>query len=124
MPSIDINKFQKSEEEPTPKEYTFSRIEITDKQVYIKEENITFDLLDLDFSGKGPGIEVLMSFIGEEFKMRVDFIPKEELDRVDLYEYLSDLVAQYKPCLECRTKLFRDICSFEGEKEEDRDEEA
>ena len=126
MPNIDFNEFQKNDEpKKEPKGYTVSRAQVTDQQYYIKEEDILFDILDLDFDGEGPGMEVLISLIGEDFKIRCDLVPKKVFDTFDIPQYLLGLIEEYKPCLECKKKFLEDLCSHDDiEFIPDDDEEA
>lgn len=111
MPKIDFKDYQKQENSEGG-EYTFKEIQTKDRQIFVKEEGIIFDIIDFDFDGEGPGMEILMSFIGEDFKMRCDVVPKDIFDTYDLQDYLIYLIEEYKPCLECKSKLLGELCSF------------
>ena len=111
MPNIDFNEFKKQNEEKSPEERTISEVQTKDRQFYIKEEGVVFDIIDLDFEGKGPGMEVLMSLVGEGFKMRCDLVPKEIFESYDIPDYLMSLVDEYKPCLKCKSKFLDEFCS-------------
>ena len=115
MPNIDYNDYKKQDSEVP--ECTVSELQTKDRQFLLKEEGIMFDIIDLDFEGKGPGMEVLMSLIGEDFKMRCDFVPKEIFDTYDIPDYLMSLVDEFKPCLECKSKFLEGLCSHEEDKE-------
>lgn len=127
MPKINYKDYQKQEENSESREFTVSEVQVSDHQYFIKEEGIVFDVIDLDFDGRGPGMEILMSFVGEDFKMRCDMIPKEIFDTLDIPDYLIHLLDENKHCLECKTKFLDGLCNDEGgenEGEEDIDEKA
>lgn len=116
MPKIDFNDFQKEEEEL--KRYTVSKIETRDTQYLIQEEDIIFDVIDLDFNGEGPGMEIWISFVGEDFKIRCDLVPKKEFDTLEISDYFLGLIEDYKPCLECKTKFLDGLCHGEDDDNE------
>lgn len=123
MPNIDFNEFQKQEEEEIGegKTYTVSRLQTKDTQYYIREEDILFDIIDLDLDGKGPGMEIYMSFLGGDFKMLCSYVSKKEFESPDFSNLLMRLIDEYKPCLLCKTKFLDGFCDG---KEDDDDEEA
>lgn len=119
MPKIDFNEFQKKPDEN--EEYTVRSIQVKDCQYFIEELDVVFDVIDLDFDGKGPGMEILMSFAGEDFKMRCDIVPKDIFDTYDVNKYLIELAEEYLPCLKCKKKFLDGLCDSE---KEEGDEEA
>lgn len=123
MPNIDLNKFKEQGKVGEIKEYTYSKLDVKDTQYFFKNEEVVFDIIDMDFDGKGPGMEILMSFLGEDFKMRVDYIPKERFDSIDVPKYLIDLLEENIGCLECKTKFLDTICRDEEDDDLDLDEE-
>ena len=120
MPNIDLNKFQRQEKEQKIRdEYSYSEVKISNTQYFFEDEEVVFDVLDMDFSGAGPGMEVFMSFFGEDFKMRVDFIPKERFEAIDVPRYLIGLLEENIGCLECKSKLLEELCRPEKDLDED-----
>lgn len=116
MPKIDFNEFQKK---PDENEYTVRSVQVNACKYFIEEINVVFDLIDLDFDGNGPGVEILMSFAGEDFKMRCDVIPKKVLDTYNLNEYLVELAKEFLPCLSCKKKFLDGLCDSEKENEDE-----
>lgn len=115
MPKIDFNDFQKEEPQSKIRECTIAEARTEDRQFFIEEEGIIFDVIDLDFDGKGPGMEVFISFLGEDFKMRCDLVPKKTFESYDIPDYLMSLLEEFKPCLECKTKLLDKFCREEDD---------
>lgn len=131
MPRINFDEYNKKNN-PLDEDknlHTVSTKIVTDKKVFFQEENIVFDLIE-DGVDKDL-IEVLMSFLDGDFKMEVDIIKKSELDKLNLFKYLTDLLELHKPCLECKRKFLENICEtmdkdldieFISEEDEDEDD--
>lgn len=132
MASINFDDYKKNTTQDTiERTYTLGHTTIPDTQYYIEEENVIFDFLELNFGKTGMGAEVWMSFLGEELKIRIDILSKEDLERVKTdKKFLAKLIGDYLSdnlgCLNCKSEFLEDICEMEHnpkEKDEEKGEE-
>lgn len=123
MASINFEDYQKNQEGPTEERKSFSvgSLETKDTQYYVEEDNVLFDFIELDFGDQGIGVEVWMSFLGEEFKMKVDMLSKEDFDNLDVGNFLGIHLMENLGCLKCRSELFEKLCDLKHEDEEDEE---
>lgn len=129
MASINYNDYQKnqnSEETKSGKrEISVGKMETKDTQYYIGEVNVLLDFIEVDFGKQGFAVEVWMSFLGNEFKMKIDMMSKEDFEKLDLGPYIGEQLSKHLDCLKCRDKFFDDLCEMkhEGEIEEEESED-
>lgn len=123
MASINFEDYQKNQEGPAEEKKSFSvgSLEAKDTQYYVEEDNVLFDFIELDFGDQGIGVEVWMSFLGEEFKMKVDMLSKEEFDNLDVGNFLGIHLMENLGCLKCRSELFEKLCDLKHGDEEDEE---
>jgi hypothetical protein len=131
MASINFDDYEKNQQDQSPGEVITKRIsmgclETKDTQYYIEEENILFDFLELDFGEKqGIGVEVWMSYLGEDFKMKIDMMSKEDYteitkDKSSFGNLIGGYLEDFKECLECKSGFLENLCDLEhGEEDKD-----
>lgn len=123
MASINFEDYQKNQEGPTEERKSFSvgSLETKDTQYYVEEDNVLFDFIELDFGDQGIGVEVWMSFLGEEFKMKVDMLSKEDFDNLDVGNFLGSHLMENLGCLKCRSEFFGKLCDLKHGDEENEE---
>lgn len=131
MASINFDDYEKNQQDQSPGEVITKRIsmgclETKDTQYYIEEENVLFDFLELDFGEKqGIGVEVWMSYLGEDFKMKVDMMRKEDYleitkDKSSFGSLIGGYLEDFLECLECKSGFLENLCDLEhGEEDKD-----
>ena len=131
MASINFDDYEKNQQDQSPGEVITKRIsmgclETKDTQYYIEEENILFDFLELDFGEKqGIGVEVWMSYLGKDFKMKIDMMSKEDYlevtkDKSSFGSLIGGYFEDFKECLECKSGFLENFCDLEhGEEDKD-----
>lgn len=123
MASINFDDYKKKQEEETvieKKEFSVGSLEVKNTQYYVEEENVLFDFIELEFGEQGVGVEVWMSFLGEDFKMKVEMMSKEEYDDLEIGEFIGFYLSENLECLKCKTGFLEKLCehTHEGEKGE------
>ena len=89
MASINFDDYEKNQQDQSPgdevvtKKISIGRLETSDIQYYVAEENVLFDFIELNFGEEqGVGIEVWMSYLGEDFKLKIDMMEKEDFEKI------------------------------------------
>ena len=125
MANINFDDYQKNQDpevETIRKKITVGSLDVKDTQYYVKEEDILFDFMEIDFGGdQGIGVEVWLSYLGGDFKMKVDMMSKEDFDTLNIGEYIGKCLTDNYECLNCKNEILDSICS---QHEEDQDEKA
>lgn len=121
MANINFDDYKKKqEEEPVieKKEFSVGSLEVKNTQYYVEEENVLFDFIELEFGEQGIGVEVWMSFLGEDFKMKVEMMSKEEYDNLEIGEFIGFHLSENLECLKCKTGFLEELCEHTHEGEE------
>lgn len=122
MANINFNDYKKNqaEEEVVTEKISVGISDTTDTQIFVgyKDKKLVFDCIEYDLEEMESVIEVWMSYLMGEFKMRVDIMPKENFDKIkDDKELLGDRLGDYimdnLHCLDCRTHFFETMCEDE-----------
>ena len=123
MANINFEDYQKNQGDPAERKKSLSvgSLKTTDTQYYIEEENVLFDFIEIEFGDQGVGVEVWMSFLGGDFKMKVDIISKEEFDNIELGSFLGKHLMNNLDCLKCKNEFFKRLCEINEDEEEDEE---
>lgn len=123
MANINFEDYKKNQENPVEERKSFSAgsLETKDTQYYVEEDNVLFDFIEVNFGDQGIGVEVWMSFLGGEFKMKVDLITKKEFDNLDVGNFLGRHLIDDLGCLRCRNEIFEKLCDLKHGDEEDEE---
>ena len=133
MASINFDDYEKNQQDQSPgdevvtKKISIGRLETSDIQYYVAEENVLFDFIELNFGEEqGVGIEVWMSYLGEDFKLKIDMMEKEDFEKiVQDNDSLGNLIGDYLnanlECLACKSSFLEDLCDIKHGKEDEDD---
>lgn len=133
MASINFDDYEKNQQDQSPgdevvtKKISIGRLETSDIQYYVAEENVLFDFIELDFGEEqGVGIEVWMSYLGEDFKLKIDMMKKEDFEKIvkdndSLGNLIGDYLNENLDCLACKSSFLEDLCDIKHEKEDEDD---
>ena len=133
MASINFDDYEKNQQDQSPgdevvtKKISIGRLETSDIQYYVAEENVLFDFIELNFGEEqGVGIEVWMSYLGEDFKLKIDMMEKEDLEKIvkdndSLGNLIGDYLNENLDCLACKSSFLEDLCDIKHGKEDEDD---
>lgn len=133
MASINFDDYEKNQQDQSPgdevvtKKISIGRLETSDIQYYVAEENVLFDFIELDFGEEqGVGIEVWMSYLGEDFKLKIDMMKKEDFEKIvkdndSLGNLIGDYLNENLDCLACKSSFLEDLCDIKHGKEDEDD---
>ena len=133
MASINFDDYEKNQQDQSPgdevvtKKISIGRLETSDIQYYVAEENVLFDFIELDFGEEqGVGIEVWMSYLGEDFKLKIDMMEKEDFEKIvqdndSLGNLIGDYLNENLDCLACKSNFIEDLCDIKHGKEDEDD---
>ena len=133
MASINFDDYEKNQQDQSPgdevvtKKISIGRLETSDIQYYVAEENVLFDFIELDFGEEqGVGIEVWMSYLGEDFKLKIDMMKKEDFEKIvkdndSLGNLIGDYLNENLDCLACKSNFLEDLCDIKHGKEDEDD---
>lgn len=132
MASINFDDYEKNQQDQSPgdevvtKKISIGRLETSDIQYYVAEENVLFDFIELNFGEEqGVGIEVWMSYLGEDFKLKIDMMEKEDFEKIvkdndSLGNLIGDYLNENLDCLACKSNFLEDLCDIRhGDEDED-----
>lgn len=130
MANINYNDYEKNQQDQSPgekitKTFSMGSLKTTDTQYYVEEDNVLLDFIEIDFGEKqGIGVEVWMSYLGEDFKMKVDMITKDEYEKIIkdkklLGNMIGGYVLDNLDCLKCKSDILCDLCKIMGDEEDD-----
>ena len=133
MASINFDDYEKNQQDQSPgdevvtKKISIGRLETSDIQYYVAEENVLFDFIELNFGEEqGVGIEVWMSYLGEDFKLKIDMMEKEDFEKIvkdndSLGNLIGDYLNANLECLACKSSFLEDLCDIKHGKEDEDD---
>ena len=133
MASINFDDYEKNQQDQSPgdevvtKKISIGRLETSDIQYYVAEENVLFDFIELNFGEEqGVGIEVWMSYLGEDFKLKIDMMEKEDFEKIvkdndSLGNLIGDYLNENLDCLACKSRFLEDLCDIKHGKEDEDD---
>ena len=133
MASINFDDYEKNQQDQSPgdevvtKKISIGRLETSDIQYYVAEENVLFDFIELNFGEEqGVGIEVWMSYLGEDFKLKIDMMEKEDFEEIvkdndSLGNLIGDYLNKNLDCLACKSSFLEDLCDIKHGKEDEDD---
>lgn len=133
MASINFDDYEKNQQDQSPgdevvtKKISIGRLETSDIQYYVAEENVLFDFIELNFGEEqGVGIEVWMSYLGEDFKLKIDMMEKEDFEKIvqdndSLGNLIGDYLNENLDCLACKSNFLEDLCDIKHGKEDEDD---
>lgn len=133
MASINFDDYEKNQQDQSPgdevvtKKISIGRLETSDIQYYVAEENVLFDFIELNFGEEqGVGIEVWMSYLGEDFKLKIDMMKKEDFEKIvkdndSLGNLIGDYLNENLDCLACKSSFLEDLCDIKHGKEDEDD---
>ena len=133
MASINFDDYEKNQQDQSPgdevvtKKISIGRLETSDIQYYVAEENVLFDFIELNFGEEqGVGIEVWMSYLGEDFKLKIDMMEKEDFEKIikdngSLGNLIGDYLNENLECLACKSSFLEDLCDIKHGKEDEDD---
>ena len=133
MASINFDDYEKNQQDQSPgdevvtKKISIGRLETSDIQYYVAEENVLFDFIELNFGEEqGVGIEVWMSYLGEDFKLKIDMMEKEDFEKIvqdndSLGNLIGDYLNENLDCLACKSSFLEDLCDIKHGKEDKDD---
>lgn len=125
MANINFDDYKKNQEakEEESEKISLGKLDVKTTQYYIKEKNLLFDFQEIDFGDPDKIIiEIWMSFLGEDLKMKVDVLTKDEYNELDIPEHIIDLMEDNLGCLECKSRFLRELCKEEEEMNDDDDD--
>ena len=127
MASINYENYTNHGFKETNEKTSLSEVSRLDQikttQYYIKSDNLLFDFVELDFGNMGSIVDVWLSFLGEDFKMKIDMMSTEDYKKLDIQSYLQEHLERGKNCLECKSKLLEGLCDFRHKLAEEEDDE-
>ena len=133
MASINFDDYEKNQQDQSPgdevvtKKISIGRLETSDIQYYVAEENVLFDFIELNFGEEqGVGIEVWMSYLGGDFKLKIDMMEKEDFEKIgkdndSLGNLIGDYLNENLECLACKSSFLEDLCDIKHGKEDEDD---
>ena len=133
MASINFDDYEKNQQDQSPgdevvtKKISIGRLETSDIQYYVAEENVLFDFIELNFGEEqGVGIEVWMSYLGEDFKLKIDMMEKEDFEKIvkdndSLGNLIGDYLNENLDCVACKSSCLDDLCDIKHGKEDEDD---
>lgn len=130
MASINFDDYEKNkaQEDPKSETLTIRHLGVQNDQYYIKEYNVLFDFIQLKDNNENFETEVWMSYLGDDVKLRIDFLSKADLEktRIDknfLANLLNTYLMDHLDCLMCKTDFLDNVCRMKHEEENDDDTE-